>query len=80
MRGHRNPVEVVAIDGTRIPLPDTPANLSVFPKTKAGPNGPAGYPMLRLVTLVACGTRTLLDASFGTDATGERPTPVTGSG
>jgi hypothetical protein len=62
---------VVAIDGTQIPLPDTPANLSVFPKVKAGPNGPAGYPMLRLVALVACGTRTLLDVVFGTDATGE---------
>lgn len=62
---------VVAIDGTQIALPDTPANLSAFPKTKAGPNGPAGYPMLRLVTLVACGTRTLMDAAFGTDATGE---------
>ena len=62
---------VVAIDGTQIPLPDTPANLSVFPKAKAGPNGPAGYPMLRLVALVACGTRTLLDVVFGTDATGE---------
>lgn len=62
---------VVAIDGTQIPLPDTPANLSVFPKVKTGPNGPAGYPMLRLVALVACGTRTLLDVVFGTDATGE---------
>jgi hypothetical protein len=62
---------VVAIDGTQIALPDTSANLSVFPKAKAGPNGPAGYPMLRLVTLVACGTRTLIDAAFGTDATGE---------
>lgn len=62
---------VVAIDGTQIALPDTPANLLAFPKAKAGRNGPAGYPMLRLVTLVACGTRTLLDAVFGTDATGE---------
>ncbi|GHJ34486.1 transposase [Streptomyces sp. TS71-3] len=62
---------VVAIDGTQIALPDTPANLSVFLKAKAGPNGPAGYPMLRLVALVACGTRTLLDAVFGTDLTGE---------
>lgn len=62
---------VVAIDGTQIPLPDTPANLLVFPKAKAGPNGPAGYPMLRLVGLVACGTRTLLDAVFGSDRTGE---------
>jgi hypothetical protein len=62
---------VVAIDGTQVPLPDTPANLLVFPKAKAGPNGPAGYPMLRLVGLVACGTRTLLDAVFGSDRTGE---------
>lgn len=62
---------VVAIDGTQIALPDTPANLSVFPKARPGPNGPAGYPMLRLVTLVACGTRTVLDAVFGTDSTGE---------
>lgn len=62
---------VVAIDGTQIALPDTPANLSVFPKARGGPNGQAGYPMLRLVTLVACGTRTLLEAVFGTDATGE---------
>lgn len=62
---------VVAIDGTQIALADTPANLSVFPKAKAGPNGPAGYPMLRLVALVACGTRTLLDTVFGTDLTGE---------
>lgn len=62
---------VVAIDGTQIALPDTPANLSAFPKAKAGPNGPAGYPMLRLVALVACGTRTLVDAVFGTDLTGE---------
>lgn len=62
---------VVTIDGTQIALPDTPANLSACPKAKAGPNGPAGYPMLRLVTLMACGTRTLMDAAFGTDATGE---------
>jgi hypothetical protein len=27
--------------------------------------------MLRLVTLMACGTRTLMDAAFGTDTTGE---------
>lgn len=62
---------VAAIDGTQIPLPDTPANRAAFPKAAAGPNGPAGYPMLRLVALMACGTRTLLDADFGTDTTGE---------
>lgn len=62
---------VAAIDGTQIAVADTPANRSVFAKTKAGPNGPPGYPMLRLVTLVACGTRTLMEAAFGTDAVGE---------
>lgn len=62
---------VAAIDGTQIALADTPANRSVFAKARAGPNGPPGYPMLRLVTLTACGTRTLMDAVFGTDAAGE---------
>lgn len=62
---------VAAIDGTQIAVADTPANRSVFPKAKAGPNGPPGYPMLRLVTLVACGTRTLMEAVFGTDTVGE---------
>ncbi|MFD3689045.1 IS4 family transposase, partial [Nocardiopsis sp. NPDC058631] len=62
---------LVAIDGTQIALADTPANLTVFPKANPGPNGPPGYPMLRLVTLVACGTRTLMDAAFGTDQVGE---------
>lgn len=62
---------VVAIDGTQIALPDTAANLALFPKASAGPNGPVGYPMLRLVTIVAAGTRSVIDAVFGTDKTGE---------
>lgn len=62
---------VVAIDGTQIAVADEPANLAVFPKPKAGPNGSAGYPMLRLVTIVACGTRSVIEAVFGTDKTGE---------
>ncbi|HEU4947022.1 MAG TPA: IS4 family transposase [Kribbella sp.] len=62
---------VAAVDGTQIPLPDTVANKVVFRKPRPGPNGQAGYPMLRLVTLMACGTRSLLDAVFGTDRIGE---------
>ena len=62
---------VAAVDGTQIPLPDTTANKVVFPKPRPGPNGEAGYPMLRLVTLMACGTRSLLEAAFGTDQVGE---------
>ena len=62
---------VVAIDGTQIAVPDSPANLVSFPKPAAGPNGPVGYPMLRLVAVVACGTRTVIEAVFGTDRVGE---------
>jgi hypothetical protein len=62
---------VVAIDGTTIAVPDTRANLAVFAKTACGPNGPAGYPLLRLVAIVACGTRSVIEAVFGTDAVGE---------
>lgn len=62
---------VVAIDGTQVPLPDTEVNRVFFPKPKHGPNGEAGYPMLRLVALVVCGTRSVLEAVFGSDLVGE---------
>jgi len=62
---------VDAIDGTQIPIPDTDANRGLFPKPRGGPNGEAGYPFLRLVALVACGTRTIIEAAFGSDQTGE---------
>lgn len=32
---------------------------------------PAGYPMLRLLTIIACGSRTVIDAVFGSYRTGE---------
>lgn len=48
---------VVAIDGTQIAVADTEANRVAFPKPRGGPNGEAGYPMIRLVALVATGTR-----------------------
>lgn len=62
---------VVAIDGTTIAVPEAEANLRVFPKAKGGPNGCPGYPLLRLVAIVACGTRSIIEAVFGTDAIGE---------
>jgi hypothetical protein len=61
---------VCAIDGTSMCCPDTPANLRVF--RKGGSNhGGTGYPMIRLLALVACGTRTIIDATFGSTSTGE---------
>jgi Transposase DDE domain len=50
--------------------PDTPANLAASGRVGGG-NGPSGYPMRRMLTVVACGTRTVLDAVFGPLSVGE---------
>ena len=62
----------VAWDGTTIAVQDTAGNTAAFGKPGTGKKPAAGgqrdavaYPQLRLVTLVACGTRVLLDAAFG---------------
>ena len=61
---------VCAIDGTTMSVADTPANLGAF-TTHACHNGGSGYPLLRLLALVACGTRSLIDATFGPTSSGE---------
>jgi hypothetical protein len=61
---------VTAIDATMMCCPDTPANLRKFRKG-GGHHGGTGYPMIRMLALVACGTRTLIDATFGTSSVGE---------
>ena len=61
---------VCAIDGTIMTVPDAPANLARFTK-QAGNHGGTGYPQVRLLALVACGTRTLIDAVFGPTTRGE---------
>jgi hypothetical protein len=62
---------VVAIDGTQMAVADSEANRARFPKTRGGPNGEPGYPMIRLVAILSAGTRSVLEAAFGTDAVGE---------
>ena len=61
---------VCAIDGTILTVPDAPANLTRFTK-QAGHHGGTGYPQVRLLALVACGTRTIIDAVFGPTTVGE---------
>jgi hypothetical protein len=61
---------VCAIDGTTMTVPDSPANLTGFRKHRCN-HGGSGYPQLRLTALLACGTRTLLDAVFTPTSTGE---------
>lgn len=61
---------VTAVDGTTMCCPDTAANLGRF-CTGGGHHGGTGYPMIRMLALVACGTRTIIDATFGTTGVGE---------
>lgn len=61
---------VCAIDGTTMTVPDSPAILAWLTKHACN-HGGAGYPQLRLVALVACGTRTLIDTVFGATTAGE---------
>ena len=61
---------VCAIDGTTLTVPDTAAVLRRLTKQR-GNHGGTGYPQVRLVALLACGTRTVIDAVFGPTTTGE---------
>jgi hypothetical protein len=66
----------VALDGTTVAAGNTPQNTAAFGKPGAARKRPAArsqderqqaavHPQLRLVTLVACGTRALLGAALG---------------
>src|SRR6266496_1671199 len=61
---------VGAIDGTTMSVPDSPANLTQYRKHHCH-NGGSGYPLLRLLALTACGTRSIIDAVFGPTSSGE---------
>jgi hypothetical protein len=61
---------VCAIDGTTMAVPDSAANLACYGR-QAGTHGGSGYPLLRLLAVVACGTRTVIDAVFGPISSGE---------
>jgi Insertion element 4 transposase N-terminal/Transposase DDE domain len=61
---------VCAVDGTTMVVPDTAANTTRWPK-QGGNHGGCGYPLIRVVALVACGTRTLIDVVFGPAKNGE---------
>jgi hypothetical protein len=62
---------VCAIDGTALFAADSAANLARFSKQRGGRTGGSSYPMLRLVTVMACGTRSVMDAVFGPITAGE---------
>jgi len=62
---------VCAIDGTSLFVPNSDANAAAFGRQTGRPDAQSGYPMLRLLTVVACGTRTVIDAVFGSYRIGE---------
>jgi len=62
---------VCAVDGTIMTVADSAANLTAYAKQKGGATGGSSYPQLRLLALVSCGTRTVIDAVFGPTSAGE---------
>jgi Insertion element 4 transposase N-terminal/Transposase DDE domain len=72
---------VCAIDGTIMTVADSTANLAVYRKQRGGATGGSSYPMLRLLALVSCGTRSVIDAVSGPASSGETTyaTQLTGS-
>jgi hypothetical protein len=65
-------LRTVAVDGTYLHVPDDQAVTWRYPK-RAGERVEFGYPLLRLLALIECGTRAVLAAAFGPEATGELP-------
>jgi hypothetical protein len=57
-------VLLLAADGTTLDVPASAANIAAFGPPPSG-GGQGGYPQVRLVTLIACGTRALAGAAFG---------------
>ena len=61
---------VVAVDGSTLEVPDTPANREAFGLPYSG-KGESAYPRLRVVGLVETGTHVLFGAAQGPYGTGE---------
>jgi hypothetical protein len=56
-------LRLMALDGTKDDVPDTPENARVFGR-HSGPNGGSAYPKVLTVLLSECGTHAVVDADF----------------
>jgi hypothetical protein len=63
-------LRTVAVDGTSLHVPEDEQVTWHYPK-RTGEKKEFGYPLLRLLVIVECGTRALLAAAFGPEADGE---------
>jgi hypothetical protein len=64
-------LSVYGVDGTTVRVPDSAANHEHFGRSTSG-RGAGGYPMLRLVTLMALRSHLMLAARYGSYRTSER--------
>ncbi|MFF3002875.1 IS4 family transposase [Kitasatospora sp. NPDC057940] len=65
-------LRTVALDGTHLHVPDDEQVTWRYPK-RVGELLEFGYPLLRLLVVVECGTRAVLAACFGPEDEGELP-------
>jgi hypothetical protein len=67
-------LRLMAVDGTTLDLPDTPANAGLFGRPTTGRGtGVGAFPQLRLVWLIEAGTHVLCDAVLRPCFRGEAP-------
>ena len=64
-------LRLMALDGTKEDVPDTPENVQVFGR-HSGPKGASAYPKARSVLLCECGTHAIVDAVFAPCYASER--------
>jgi hypothetical protein len=62
---------MVAIDGTCLDLPDTPANAEHFGRPGSSRGEKSAYPQARVVAVAECGTHAMFDAAVGPCTTSE---------
>jgi hypothetical protein len=55
---------LLALDGSTLDVPDTPANVAAFGRPGGG-RGQGAFPQIRVVGLVECGTHAIVDAAMG---------------
>lgn len=56
---------LVAIDGTCVDVPDTPANSDHFGRPPSSRGEKSAFPQVRLVAVAECGTHAMFDAAIG---------------
>jgi Insertion element 4 transposase N-terminal/Transposase DDE domain len=64
-------LRVVAIDGTTLDVPDTPANAAAFGRPATHRGERTAFPQVRVLALAECGTHAILAAVLGPLAVGE---------